>query len=292
MSQARRAIDNARRLAAPGARPRFSRRLALGTGLALAAALAFGGPLRARGAGGATAQDHSRMVMSGEAMRARADAYWAVHERVGSASRTLEAAPAATFTVNNFFFDDGAAGQVDTAQILVGESVMWQWIAGTHTITSGTGTSDPSMGSLFNQPSDVSNQQFTFTFGTAGTYPFFCQFHELSNMKGVVVVTDPTGVGPPSGSTALGFIRGPAPNPTRSGTVFHFALPTGGHARADVFDASGRRVAVILDDDLAAGPHTASWNGRTPTGLAGTGVYYVRLRLPGYDQSRQIVVRR
>jgi plastocyanin len=101
---------------------------------------------------------------------------------------------AATFKVQNFIFDyDGnTATKVDTARIQVGQSVLWQWISGIHTITNGTGAADPNAGLLFDQPSDPSNTQFSFAFNTAGTYPFFCQYHESLTMKGVVIVHDAT----------------------------------------------------------------------------------------------------
>jgi plastocyanin len=231
------------------------------------------------------------MSMTEEAMEAEASAYWSTHEPAGSAAKAVSGTPAATFTVGNFLFDNGGAGQVDTAQIVVGESVLWQWIAGTHTITSGTGSSDPNEGTLFNQPSDLTHQQFTFTFNSEGTFPFFCVFHELSNMKGVVIVSATNDV-PAPGAGALGFTMDPAPNPTTSGLRFDYALPAAGHARADVFDAGGRRVAVLVNADLPAGVHAVSWDGRTGHDLAGPGVYYVRLRLPGYEETRRVVIRR
>jgi hypothetical protein len=189
-------------------------------------------------------------------------------------------------------FENGGPSQVDTAKIQVGESVLWQWVEGSHTITSGTGSADPNAGALFNQPSDSGHLQFMFTFNSIGTFPFFCQFHELQNMRGIVVVSAATGVEPAPVTRALGFTRDPAPNPTRTGLTFQYAMRESGRARAEVFDATGRRVAVLVDQVLPPGAHSGSWDGRTPTGLADTGIYFVRLVLPGYDQSRSIVIRR
>jgi plastocyanin len=226
-----------------------------------------------------------------EAMRAEAQAYWARHDPVGANAGAVTGGPAATITVGNFFFEAGAPSQVDTARILVGQSVLWLWAAGFHTITSGTGSGDPNAGLLFNRPSDTSNQQFEFTFSSAGVFPYFCSFHELQNMRGYVEVSEPADVPPGAGGARLGFTRDPAPNPTRSGVTFSYALADPGRVRAVVFDAGGRRVAVLADRVMPAGTHGAGWDGRTPAGLAGTGVYYIRLRLPGYDQSRRVVIR-
>jgi plastocyanin len=261
--------------------------------LTMVAALGLAGPLRAgRLAGGsATHGDHPGSAMSPEAMRAHAEAWWASHAPVGEAAQTT-AIPAATFLVGNFFFDmDGnLATLADTARIHVGETVLWQWSAGFHTVTSGISTIDPNAGTLFDQPSDSGHPSFAFQFNSAGTYPFFCSFHEAS-MKGVVVVSEVAGVGP-AGGVPLGFLGTLAPNPTRAGTGFRFALRQAGHARAEVFDPSGRSVAVILDEDLPAGVHTAAWNGLAGGAPADPGAYFVRLTLPGFVGSRTLLVRR
>jgi hypothetical protein len=63
--------------------------------------------------------------------------------------------------------------------------------------------------------------------------------------------------------------------------------------RAEVFDARGRRVALVADRDLEPGMYSASWDGRTRGGEAApAGVYYVRLRLPDFSGSRAITLTR
>jgi len=230
-------------------------------------------------------------VMSEAAMKQMADTWWAKHPPVGASSHQVQSA---TFTAQNFRFDTDfdAATQIDTAKISVGQTVLWQWINGGHTVTSGAGSDDPAMGALFNQPLDTTHHSFSFTFNTAGTFPFFCGPHELSDMKGVVVVSGTAGV-PPAGSGPLGFTADPSPNPTRTGAGFSFALRVAGRCRAEVFDARGRRAAVPLDEELLPGPHAGAWDGRTLAGTrAAAGIYYLRLTLPGYAGSRTIAVTR
>lgn len=262
---------------------------------ALVVSLGIGALVLARPAkvsGQPTSGDHAgHPEMSDAAMERWARQWWAAHPRVGASSAQPAAA---TFTVSNTIFDaDNNPGtQVDEVTISVGESVAWQWLSGIHTITNGTGFEDPQAGTLFDQPSNVSNTQFTFVFNAAGTYSFFCRPHEGLSMKGIVNVEGSTGVGPSTGA-ALGFTAGPSPRPSRAGVSFSFALRDPGRVRAEVFDARGRRVATVLDRDHGAGAHTAAWNGRTTGGAAASpGMYYLRLRLPGYDASRAIVITR
>jgi hypothetical protein len=113
-------------------------------------------------------------------------------------------------------------------------------------------------------------------------------------MKGFVLVSSTSGVTPlPGDGAALGFTRAPRPNPSRNGVDFQFALNVAGHARIEVYDARGARVATIADHELPAQSFTARWDGTATNGRAvDSGVYWVRLTLPGYAQSRRVVIAR
>ncbi|MBI5095585.1 MAG: hypothetical protein HZB26_24520 [Candidatus Hydrogenedentes bacterium] len=96
-------------------------------------------------------------------------------------------------TVKNLVFDaDGNdATQVDTVNIHTGDEVDWVWGNGSHTVTSGESSSAPEAGALFDASIDAAHPAFVRTFNDVGTFPYFCRFHELHNMKGVIVVTAP-----------------------------------------------------------------------------------------------------
>jgi hypothetical protein len=184
---------------------------------------------------------------------------------------------------------------VDTARIVQGQSILWKWSSGTHTVTNGTGSGDPQAGSLYDQPlSLATNTTFTFQFDNVGVFPFFCRQHEVDNMRGVVVVSAPVGVEPvPGPAHTAGFVGAPWPNPTQSGVTFRFALARAGHALAGVWDVRGRRVATPVDEDLPAGDFSGTWNGRTLRGdQAPPGVYLLRLEVPGASDVRRLVLDR
>ena len=63
------------------------------------------------------------------------------------------------------------------------------------------------------------------------------------------------------------------PNPVDGVAYVRFDLPTPARARVSVFDALGRRVALLTDSYRASGPHTLTFDA---SGLA-TGVYYMWL---------------
>ncbi len=99
------------------------------------------------------------------------------------------AASATTFTVNV----SGSTFSPSAININIGDTIHWV-CSGSHTVTSGTGSSDPAKGSLFNQ-SMSNGQTFDFTFTSAGSFPYFCMFHEFAGMKATVTVAS-TGVEP------------------------------------------------------------------------------------------------
>ena len=68
------------------------------------------------------------------------------------------------------------------------------------------------------------------------------------------------------------------PNPFNPATTIEYSVPTGGPVTLSVYDLTGRRVATLVDEHLAPGPHRTAWDGRTGTGSrAASGVYFLRL---------------
>ncbi|MFO0980266.1 MAG: plastocyanin/azurin family copper-binding protein [Planctomycetota bacterium] len=104
-----------------------------------------------------------------------------------------------TVTVSNFSF---APAEVT---IDPGDTVTWQWSAGTHTITSGVASSCATAGSLFDSPSDFAHQSFVFAFSNAGSFPYFCRIHEAMGMTGIVKVRGLTFNGTPSQGNMVNF---------------------------------------------------------------------------------------
>ena len=79
------------------------------------------------------------------------------------------------------------------ANVKAGDTVTWTNNDSTpHTITSGTGSSDPNMGKDFDSSPGLKtliapNQTFDHKFATAGEFAYFCQVHPT--MVGKVVVS-------------------------------------------------------------------------------------------------------
>lgn len=101
-----------------------------------------------------------------------------------------------------------------------------------------------------------------------------------------------TASGVPTTPTAGYTLHANVPNPFNPITSIDFDVPPhGGEARVDVFDVSGRWVTTLTNRWYSGGTHGVQWNGRDARGApAASGVYFCRLRAPGVDLSRKMVL--
>ena len=81
------------------------------------------------------------------------------------------------------------------------------------------------------------------------------------------------------------------PNPFRAAATVEFTLAAPGPVELRVFDVLGRQVrAIARGEPFAAGIQRLRWDGRRDDGAeAGTGVYFVKLRLAGREWTRTVV---
>jgi FlgD Ig-like domain len=84
------------------------------------------------------------------------------------------------------------------------------------------------------------------------------------------------------------------PSPSTGRTTVRFTLPHSGTALFTVYDAAGRRVAVVGRGNYAAGVATVDWDGRDLSGQAvGPGVYFIRGRTSNGDAATaRVLIRR
>ncbi len=66
------------------------------------------------------------------------------------------------------------------------------------------------------------------------------------------------------------------PNPFNSDAHVLFTLPQAADAKVTVFNILGQHVATLLDQRMNAGEYHIIWNGATASGVAPSGVYFIR----------------
>ncbi|HTY07792.1 MAG TPA: FlgD immunoglobulin-like domain containing protein, partial [Candidatus Edwardsbacteria bacterium] len=87
------------------------------------------------------------------------------------------------------------------------------------------------------------------------------------------------------------FLGAVSPNPMNSQAAISFGLAAAGRVSIEVYNVAGQRVQALVDGDLAAGPHTITWNGRNEAGRrAAAGLYLYRMRAGGFSATRRLLV--
>jgi flagellar hook capping protein FlgD len=85
----------------------------------------------------------------------------------------------------------------------------------------------------------------------------------------------------------------PAPNPFTTTTSLTYALPETRRVRASIYDLTGRRIRVLVNEEQGPGTITAHWNGETDAGQrAAPGLYILSLEAGGDRVSRQLLLLR
>jgi plastocyanin len=113
----------------------------------------------------------------------------------------------------------------------VGDTVVWTMSGDGHTVRSGTVDSSnvahPSNGPL-NSGFKSAGQSYSYTFTKVGTYPYFCEIHADSQMKGTITVVAAAATPIPTSRPSPRPPPQPTPQPTQSATLRPTLAPTPG----------------------------------------------------------------
>jgi len=79
------------------------------------------------------------------------------------------------------------------------------------------------------------------------------------------------------------------PNPFNPSTSIRFQLSKKSFVTLKIYDALGREVATILNEQKSAGTFSATWNGRNSNGiLVPSGIYYCRITADNFSETRKM----
>lgn len=81
------------------------------------------------------------------------------------------------------------------------------------------------------------------------------------------------------------------PNPTTSGVTVRYDLPRETRVSLRIFDAAGRVVATLANEQARAGAHAVTWEGVDTRGSrVATGMYFCRMDAGDFTETRKIVI--
>jgi len=111
---------------------------------------------------------------------------------------------------------------------------------------------------------------------------------ELKNVKGIMQVEQPTAIEPlhsPVAPTAFRLL--PAyPNPFNPSTVIPFHIARQVPVQLEVYNLTGQKVAVLVNEPLQPGEYRVTFNANRLS----NGIYFVRLKAGQFVQTRKIVL--
>jgi len=82
------------------------------------------------------------------------------------------------------------------------------------------------------------------------------------------------------------------PNPFNPMTTLRYDVPApGGEVSVAVYDVAGRLVRTLVDGEQTPGRWSTVWDGRDEAGTAvASGVYYCRMKAPGYERTMNLTL--
>ncbi len=88
-------------------------------------------------------------------------------------------------------------------------------------------------------------------------------------------------------------LKGNYPNPFNPSTTIEYALPADGPVSLTIYNIMGQTVRRLVDERVAAGRHTAVWDGRTDDGMTcGSGLYIARLTADGRTATHKMTLQK
>ena len=82
------------------------------------------------------------------------------------------------------------------------------------------------------------------------------------------------------------FLYSNFPNPFNPVTTVRYDLPVTAPVKIQIFDALGRKIAVLVDQIQSAGIHSVRFDGSS----LGTGIYFIRMETPAFSQVKKMVL--
>jgi hypothetical protein len=81
------------------------------------------------------------------------------------------------------------------------------------------------------------------------------------------------------------------PNPFNSNTIIRFDLPREGDVDIAIYNILGQRVIDLANEQMPAGSHSVTWNGKNKAGQpVSSGIYFYRLQAGEYVSSKKLLL--
>ena len=206
--------------------------------------------------------------------------FWLVSLCVIGSISFLKAQTSHTVMVSNNVFTPM------NVNITVGDTVVWQWVEGTHTTTSDSTTGQ----NVWDTQIDNSNQVFRYVITTPGVHHYYCIFHQSLGMVGTITAASPTNVTYQKSVPSNFRLAQNYPNPFNPSTVISYSLNKPGFVTLNIYNSVGNEVATLVNENQPAGDYSVVFNAYNGNTRLASGVYFYRLKAGTYDKTLKMLL--
>lgn len=180
-------------------------------------------------------------------------------------------------SVQNFFFSPA-----NLPNVIVGDTIKWQWVNGDHTTTSAA---IPNGAAPWDVSLHVSNQTFSYIVTTAGSYHYVCTPH-APGMEGdftanVIGITQTSSEVPDKFNLEQNY-----PNPFNPVTNIEFDIPKSSYVKLSVISILGKEVQTLVNQHLNPGIYRADWNASDFP----SGIYFYKLETESFVNTKRMIL--
>lgn len=117
--------------------------------------------------------------------------------------------------------------------------------------------------------------------------------HDVFEFTADVKYGQPTSITKPDQTPKNFSLEQNYPNPFNPETRIQFSISQKGMTRLKIFDAIGREVQTLIDEDLTQGVYSEVWNGKNSFNqTVSSGVYFYRLQSGNFVQTKKMILMR
>ena len=170
----------------------------------------------------------------------------------------------------------------ETLNISVGDTVVWQWIEGTHTTTSDSTTGQ----NVWNEPIDAGHQVFRFVITAPGNHGYYCIPHQGLGMVGTIVASPVNGVDDEVNQPEKFQLSQNYPNPFNPTTNLQYAISSRQFITLKVYNLLGKEIATLVNEEKSAGEYKVEFNGNNLP----SGIYFYELKAGNITQTKKMML--
>ncbi|MFA5403776.1 MAG: T9SS type A sorting domain-containing protein [Ignavibacteria bacterium] len=189
---------------------------------------------------------------------------------------TFSFATTRTIAVQNFSFSP------DNLNAFVGDTIVWQWVSGTHTTTS---TTIPPTASVWDQPISSIDISYSYIITVPGTYNYKCTPHESMGMVGVINAQI-SSITKNENITLTYKLNQNYPNPFNPMTNISFSIPKSEFVKITVYNEIGREIETVLSENLNVGSYTINYN----ASKLSSGIYFYKINAGDFKETKRMLL--